>query len=447
MMTRLGALARGAAIVLGAGSLVLGSAIVGACSSTPTDATVGSTAPSSSVSADAAANIGGKVAKAWRSAPSALASGSSQIGGEPPPQGIFAPGDADKIVKKGESKIEVFDEGSAPKVNISSYVLAGEWKVPTVIQVTSQGRSIGLPAIGVVMNVRPLAPGEEEPKDAVPEPPPSPSASAGPSSAPKAPKPHAPAAPSAKPSAGPAKPAGSASASASAAVDAPAAPPPPVVPATAQGARMLVTISDAKVEADAATVAPKEAALASGLNGSSIVFTMSNAGATAFRNVLAPGGNPILQIYLEALVEVLSSEYVPAPGKPIGANGYFMVIDRSDSLGIDVVRYRVFRVVKITGDVATVTLEVRQYAADSKLEATMLGDKNVPLGGYGGGAKGILEVAPNLAYPKGTFLQFSMQFVIGEGPPGALDFIAMMGPLPAGVQIQAGPGPGPGEDE
>lgn len=438
MMTRLGALARGTAIVVGVGVLVLGSAVVGACSTTPSDAQVGSTAPSSSISADAAANLGGKIARAWRTPPSAFASGSANVGGEPPPQGIFAPGDADKIIKKGATKIDVFDEGTGPKVNISSYVLTSEWKAPVIMQVslrTQQGQ-VALPPIEATLAIRPLAPGEEEPVEAPPAAPtPSSSASAGPSSGSKAPKP-ASAAPSAKPAAGAPKPAGSASPSASASAVA-VAPPPAVAPATPQGVRMIATISNAKVKADQATVTPKESQMASGLDGSSILFTLSTAGATAFRNVLAPGGADNLRLLLSALGETLSAEYVPSPGKPLGVGGYFMVIDRAESLGIDVVRYRVFKVASIAGEVANLTLELRQYAAVNKLNGAALGDtaaREIPLGGFLAVSKGIFDHPPQSAYPKGSFLQSSTQVAMGEEPI-AVEFVTILGDLPTGVQL------------
>lgn len=436
MKTRLGSFARTSLAILGVATLALGAAVVGACADKPAGPEPTSSA-SASTSADAMANFGGKVGKALRAAPSALSSGSAQVGGEPPPQGMFGPGEADKIVKKGAPQVSVFDEGTGPKVNISSYVLAGDWQVPVALQVSSQGRSIGVPAMGMLLHVRPLKPGEEAPKPAAPAPATSSSASAKPSAkAPPAPKPPA----SGAPSAG--KPVGSAAPSGSAQAEPPPGPP-PVAPATDQGVRMVVTVSDARVQADAAAVPPQDAQLAASFNGSQIVYTLDRTGASAFQNILASGANPRLHLLLTAIDEVLSAEYVPAPGKPLGVGGYFMVVDRGTSMGIDVVRYRVFKVVKITGDVATVTLEVRQYAAESKLNGSALGDedKDIPLSAYGAASKGILDVAPNATYPVGTFLQFQTQIAMGENV-AAIEFLAQMGPLPAGVQITAGGGGG-----
>ncbi|MFO0613880.1 MAG: hypothetical protein U0414_14915 [Polyangiaceae bacterium] len=442
MTIRWRALARNVALGLGVLVLGLGSAVAGACSDKAADGALASASGSGSASADAMANFGGKIGKALRAPPSAISSASSQLGGEPPPQGIFAPGDADKIVRRGAPQVTVFDEGASPKVNLSSYVLAGEWKIPLALQVSMGQRSIGVPALGMILHMRPLNPGEEEPREAPPEPPPaaSSSASAKPSSAPKAPKAPASASPSARPAAGAPKPAGSASAapSGSAAMEIPPGPP-PVVPSSEQSVRMLVTISDAKVQADAAAVTPAQAELAAGLNGSSIVFTVSSIGPTAFRSVLGPGADQRLHLVLSAIEEILSTDYVPAPNKPIGTGGYFMVLDRVSSMGMDVVRYRVFKVVKVTGDVATLMIDDRQYAANAKIDGPPGAPDQGELAGYAAVAKGVSELPPKSMYPVGTILQFQMQAAIGQSM-GGLEFLAQLGAVPAGVQFQAGPG-------
>jgi hypothetical protein len=44
-----------------------------------------------------------------------------------------------------------------------------------------------------------------------------------------------------------------------------------------------------------------------------------------------------------------------------------MVTDRAGASGVDVLRYRVFRVTKIEGSQATLSIELRQYATDDEM--------------------------------------------------------------------------------
>jgi hypothetical protein len=58
----------------------------------------------------------------------------------------------------------------------------------------------------------------------------------------------------------------------------------------------------------------------------------------------------------------------PMPDKPVGAGAYWMVIDRAGTLGIDIVRYRVFRLEKVDGQKASISIETREYSASGEAD-------------------------------------------------------------------------------
>jgi hypothetical protein len=84
---------------------------------------------------------------------------------------------------------------------------------------------------------------------------------------------------------------------------------------------------------------------------------------------LAKGADGGLEQLLRQLSEGLTLSTPALPQKPVGAGAYWMVTDRLSSGGIDVVRYRVFRVEKVEKDKATLSMDVRQYAAKSDIDA------------------------------------------------------------------------------
>ncbi len=72
-----------------------------------------------------------------------------------------------------------------------------------------------------------------------------------------------------------------------------------------------------------------------------------------------------IELVTGALIESLMAMTIPLPDKPVGVGAYWMITDRAKSSGVDVVRYRVAKVVKLEDKTATLSLEVRQYAANS----------------------------------------------------------------------------------
>jgi hypothetical protein len=145
-----------------------------------------------------------------------------------------------------------------------------------------------------------------------------------------------------------------------------------------------------------------------------------------------------LDLPLRIIEEALNGLYVPAPDKPVGEGAYWMVSDRHPSLGIDVVRYRVFRVAKIEGERASITIETRQYAAsevfDLPLGAQMTGMK---LGQYTVTGKGLADVTAKTIFPPAAGFGLRTEIALASSPAQggkqamlALEITAQLGKEP-----------------
>jgi hypothetical protein len=115
--------------------------------------------------------------------------------------------------------------------------------------------------------------------------------------------------------------------------------------------------------------APEELAkLFAKLKGSQIRFTAAPDGsARDLGYEIAKDADAGLETILQGLVEALSLMLAPLPATPVGVGAYWMVTDRASTSGIDVLRYRVFRVTKMEGGQASLSVEIRQYAADDEI--------------------------------------------------------------------------------
>ncbi|MFT3764895.1 MAG: hypothetical protein QM820_05165 [Minicystis sp.] len=106
------------------------------------------------------------------------------------------------------------------------------------------------------------------------------------------------------------------------------------------------------------------------IKGSEIRYQLSPQGTmsdVAF--TLAKGADGGLEQFLRQIVEGIGVVLPPLPAKPVGAGAYWMITDRPVGGLVDVVRYRVFRVEKVEKDRATLSIDIRQYAAKGEIDA------------------------------------------------------------------------------
>jgi hypothetical protein len=131
--------------------------------------------------------------------------------------------------------------------------------------------------------------------------------------------------------------------------------------------RVLATISglslNPQIPRDAADQLAK-------IKGTEVRYQLSPKGVisdVAFN--LAKGVDPSFDQLLHSLMEGVGILTPPLPAEPVGAGGYWMVTDRLTSGLVDVVRYRVYHVDKVEGGHASLSVDVRQYAAKAEVDA------------------------------------------------------------------------------
>lgn len=135
----------------------------------------------------------------------------------------------------------------------------------------------------------------------------------------------------------------------------------------APGFRVVATIAGVSLPPQL----PKDVADQVGkVKGAEIRYRLAPTGAiTEVSATLPKGADPSLDQIINPVVEGVTLLTPVFPEKPVGVGAYWMVTDRLVSGIVDVVRYRVLRVEKIEKDRATLSMDVRQYAARSEIDA------------------------------------------------------------------------------
>ncbi len=78
-------------------------------------------------------------------------------------------------------------------------------------------------------------------------------------------------------------------------------------------------------------------------------------------------------LVVRGLVDALAVSMPPLPKKPVGVGAFWMVTDRATTFGVDVVRYRVYKIEKLDKGAASFSIDVRQYAAKDEADLGALG--------------------------------------------------------------------------
>lgn len=166
--------------------------------------------------------------------------------------------------------------------------------------------------------------------------------------------------------------------------------------------RLVATVKSAKPEEQPGLAVPKELAGAiEKMKGSWVSLAIgSDGGVTELTHALAKGVDPQLEILLGGLVDSLSSFVAPVPDKPVGVGAYWMVTDRVAPSGLDVVRYRVLRVLRVDQAGAQLSLETRKYAADVRFGLPVAGpDAKLEMDQFDAQGKGAITVASSSWLP------------------------------------------------
>lgn len=147
------------------------------------------------------------------------------------------------------------------------------------------------------------------------------------------------------------------------------------------------------------------------LKGSKITYgRLASGGAFSPRIELGKGADAQLEPAMRALSEAISLLTPVVPDKPLGVGGYWMVTDRADALGIDVVRYRVFKVEAVADDGVTLSVDIRQYATSERPPAIpgMPPNMEYAVDVFESSGKGKVLLTPSTVVPTGE-LDNSMQ--------------------------------------
>ena len=363
--------------------------------------------PESSASAEPGGpQLGGRIDEAVQGLASSSAGALQGDPNQPPPGGIFAAGVADRAHAPGAPpKLQLLGEGDDPKIVIGASVPRGKEHVNVLLQMALGGKP--LPALLLGLDVGPAsafaadAAGGDKPKDGPPG-----------------------AAPTGAPAAGSA-----------AAGPADLGPPPS---ADTPMVAMVSTVALPSMEGEP----PKE--LVDALKGAVIKFTMTKTGPTGFSRSFPAGiEQKLLQtvdLEVGAVEDALTAMYAPAPDKPVGENGYWMVTDRRKSLGAEIIRYRVFTVKEISGDSAILEIQIKQYMVDEKSDLTAFVRMENPLVvEYTTDAKAAVQVAPGSRFPKVGQMESLIETTVipsaAKGNPQApraelaVQMVAQMGPI------------------
>lgn len=153
------------------------------------------------------------------------------------------------------------------------------------------------------------------------------------------------------------------------------------------------------------------------LKGSEVRFSMYPDGvASDFQRTLAKGADPQTDLLLGSLVDTLSLVIAPVPDKPVGVGGYWMVTDRAQATGVDVVRYRVVHLDKQENGRASLSIQTRKYATSDKLDLPVAnGGQKLSMAMFDAQGKGSIELGLKDLFPGSGSLEDKLQAGLDTG--------------------------------
>jgi hypothetical protein len=197
----------------------------------------------------------------------------------------------------------------------------------------------------------------------------------------------------------------------------------------AEGAKLAMKVANATLSKEQLGNVPKEVGEAIGkLKGSELRFVLTPDGRVANMGAaLGKDAAAELEVVLRSLGESMSIAIAPLPKKPVGVGGYWMVSDRTmTSRGMDVVRYRVFKVEKVDGQKAILSVDTREYAAAGALDFGAKGKATIER--FESQGKSSISMSGGLPVP----LEMTQRMQALVGAPGGKE----QGQQPQGIFFQ-----------
>lgn len=301
--------------------------------------------------------VGGKLGAAIASAAAAgtaAPKAKSTSGDEPPENGIFTPEEAEKRQPKDAApKLDVLGDGAEPRTALALKLDGSEQKTTLTIGMR-MGQGMRLPTVEFALSIKPEKATGDPPKEGAP-------------------------------------------------------PAPTRVAATVTGTSL-----------PGSQPLPKELTESiAKLKGMVVRWDLSADGVWRNSAVELPkDAGAGLELVIDALVDMLSALTAPLPSKPVGKDAYWIVSDRARAaVGLDVLRYRVFRVQAIEGDRVTLSVEIRQYAADAKLKLDGgAGEKaDMPMEQFDSSGKGTIVWTAGTYLPAGGEISEAVRARVAAG--------------------------------
>ncbi len=168
---------------------------------------------------------------------------------------------------------------------------------------------------------------------------------------------------------------------------------------------VLAKVTAAKINAPSV---PADLTAAVGkLKGSSVLYQVGADGVASNARVeIAKGVDPGFRDPVQALSDLLVGLTLPYPTKPVGVGAFWMVTTRDVVMGLDVVSYRLVKVEKVEGNVVSLSLNTKRYAASPAFELEGLPpDAPKTMAEFRAQSEGKATVAAGEAFPKSCELQ------------------------------------------
>lgn len=188
----------------------------------------------------------------------------------------------------------------------------------------------------------------------------------------------------------------------------------------AEPIQVIATVASAAPSREQPGQLPKELSDAiTKLKGSEIRYKLTPEGAIVdLTTALGKETDKGNEAGVQALREAITLMTVPLPQKPVGVGGYWMVTDRSSSFGVEVVRYRVFKVEKIEQGHATLSLDTRQYASRADVDLGAISNGPLRIERFDSQGKGSIAWDASALLAPGSQLTQRMLAQFGGGKGG-----------------------------
>jgi hypothetical protein len=276
--------------------------------------------------------------------------------GQPPPSGVFAPGAADREVAPGAApKVTVGGTGSAPRLTSSGLVLPA--KKPREISTTVSVRTgprAALPTLDLLLRLEAAAPKQDGKEGAA-------------------------------------------------------------LPLDVTG-----KVARARLAAEQPGRLPAglDAEVAK-LSGSKVTYVLRPDGSAADISIeVGKGVDEGLGRILGFASELFGTLHLPYPKEPVGPGAFWMVASRERYVGLDVVTYRMFRVERVEGDRATLSVSTKRYVAGGTVDFPGLPPHRVAE--FRGEGRGELVVADGQGVVEGRLQDSLLANLEPEGQPGRI---------------------------